>query len=209
MVKWDQILLKKGYHPEDPDQIVVNLAFILEKRGAERVLDLGCGAGRHLMCLAEKGFETHGADISERGLGLSKKRLKSRELEAEIIKCDMKALPYISSSFDAVICVQTIYHQKLRDIRETISEIYRILKRKGLLLANFHSRRSSKCGRGIEVEDGTFRQEGGPERGILHHFFNETELRELLRDFEVSLEAKEERIGDYLRSSFIVLAERI
>jgi ubiquinone/menaquinone biosynthesis C-methylase UbiE len=130
-------------------------------------------------------------------------------LEAEIIRCDMKALPCISSSFDAVICVQTIYHQTLSEIRETISEIYRILKREGLLLANFHSKRSSKSGRGIEVEDGTFRQEDGPERGILHHFFDETELRELLRDFEVSLEAKEERIGDYLRSCFMVLAERI
>jgi len=209
MVEWDQILLRKEYHPESPDRIVVDLISILARKKAERVLDLGCGAGRHAMYLAESGFKTYGADLSDTGLRLTKKRLESRKMEAEIIKCDMKSMPYIQSCFDAVVCVQTIYHQKLKGIQETVSEIHRILKEGGLLLANFHSKRSSKYGKGIEVEENTFMQENGPEKGVLHHFFDENELRELLGHFRVDVEVREKKVDRYLRSRFIVLAEKI
>jgi ubiquinone/menaquinone biosynthesis C-methylase UbiE len=209
MVEWDQILLRREYHPESPDRIVVDLISILARRRAQSVLDLGCGAGRHVMYLAESGFKTHGADLSDRGLKLTKKRLKSRKIDAEIIKCDMNSLPYIQSCFDAVVCVQTIYHQTLKGIQETVSEIHRILKKGGLLLANFHSKRSSKYGKGIEVEENTFMQENGPEKGVLHHFFDENELRALLGHFRVDFEVREKKVDSYLRSRFIVLAEKI
>jgi len=209
MVEWDQILLRKEYHPESPDRIVVELVSILARRRAQRVLDLGCGAGRHVTYLAESGFTTYGADLSDTGLKLTKKRLGSRKIDAEIIKCDMKSLPYIQSCFDAVVCVQTIYHQTLKGIRETVSEIHRIQKKGGLLLANFHSKRSSKYGKGMEVEEDTFKQENGPEKGVLHHFFEENELRELLGHFRVDVEVIEKKIGNYLQSRFIVLAEKI
>ncbi|UCE43960.1 MAG: methyltransferase domain-containing protein [Candidatus Bathyarchaeota archaeon] len=208
MVEWDQILLNKDYHLEYPDEMVVSLASILEERRAERVLDLGCGAGRHLLYLAENGFEAYGADISKTGLTLTRKRLESMRLEAEIKRCDMKSMPYINSCFDAVICVRTIYHQRLKDIQLTISEIHRVLRRRGLLLANFHSKRSSRYGTGIRAEEDTFIHEDGPEKGILHHFFNEEEIRELLMNFEVNLEAREKKIGAYLQSLLIVLAEK-
>jgi len=122
----------------------------------------------------------------------------------------MKSIPFIDSCFDAVICVWTIYHQKLKEIQETISEIQRVLKKNGLFLANFHSKRSSKYGKGIKVEENTFMQENGPEKGVLHHFVDENDLRELLRDLRiVDLEAKEKMIDNYLRSHLIVLAEKI
>jgi len=182
----------------------------LKDKNARRILDLGCGAGRHIIYLAEREFESYGADISETGLKLTKKRLKSRKLEAEIVKCDMKLIPYIDSCFDAVICVRSIYHQKLKEIQETISEIHRVLKKKSLLLANFHSKRSSKYGKGIKIEEDTFVQENGPEKGVLHHFVNENELNELLRNFRIAeLEAREKMIGSYLRSGFIVLTEKV
>ena len=37
----------------------------LEGNGARRVLDVGCGTGRHVGALLERGFEAHGADASE------------------------------------------------------------------------------------------------------------------------------------------------
>lgn len=209
MVKWNQILRRKEYSPEKPDEIVVNFVSILERRRAKRVLDLGCGAGRHVIYVARRGFDAYGADISETGLKLTKERLRNRKLKAEIMKCDMKLMPYINSYFDAVICVSAIYHQRLREIRETISGIHRVLKAKGLFLVNFHSVRSSKCGMGIRVEENTFMERNGPEKGILHHFVDENELQELLRRFKiVDLKVDEKLIRGYRQSHLIVLAEK-
>ncbi len=210
MTEWNHILRREEYRPENADELVINLTSTLKKRKAKTVLDLGCGAGRHVIYLAEHGFESYGADISVTALELTKKRLKSGKLEAAIIKCDMKSIPYIDCCFDAVICVQTIYHQRLEEIRKTISEIHRTLKKRGLFLANFHSRRSSKYGKGIEVEEDTFMQVNGPEKGVLHHFVDEENSRELLRNFRiVDLETREKMIGSYLRSRLIILAEKV
>ncbi len=208
MSEWDRILLRKEYDPESPDGIVVNFASILKKRGAERVLDLGCGAGRHTLYLAEQGFEAYGADISQTGLELTNRKLKTRKLGAGIIRCDIKAVPCMDSYFDAVVCVKTIYHQRLEEVRETLSEVYRVLKRGGKLLVNFHSKRSSKYGKGIRVEENTFMREEGPERGVLHHFVDQDELGQLLGGFRIQLRPRETMIDSYRRSLFIVLAEK-
>ena len=36
-----------------------------------RVLDLGCGAGRHLVYLAQQGFEMYGTDVDPHGLDVT------------------------------------------------------------------------------------------------------------------------------------------
>ncbi|MGD8505089.1 MAG: methyltransferase domain-containing protein [Candidatus Bathyarchaeota archaeon] len=209
MAQWNQILQRKDYTPENPDEIVVDFAAILERRETRRILDLGCGAGRHVIYLAKQGFQTCGADISETGLKLTNKRLSSRKLEAEIVKCDMKSTPFVNSCFDAVICMKAIYHQKLNGIQMTISEVNRVLKTNGLFLVDFHSIRSSKHGKGIRVEANTFLQENGAEEGVLHHFVDERELQELLENFRIiDLETREKTINSYQQSQVIVTSEK-
>jgi ubiquinone/menaquinone biosynthesis C-methylase UbiE len=211
MTEWDQILRRKDYSPKNPDEIVVNFVSIIENRKAEKVLDLGCGAGRHVIYLTKRGFETYGTDIAETGLKLTKRRLRKAKLEAAIVKSDMKFLPFICSCFDAAICVQTIYHQRLREIKETVSELHRVLRKKSLLLTNFHSKRSGKQRKGIEVEENTFAGERGPEKGVLHHLVDENEIHELFRDFRlVDLEIREKMTStSYRRSRYNVVSEKI
>jgi len=209
MAEWNHILKRKDYSPEKPAELVVNLMPVLKKKNAKRILDLGCGAGRHVIYLTERRFEVHGVDLSEVGIKITKERIKKRKLEAGLIKADMKSIPYIDSCFGAVICINTIYHQRKMEIQKTISEIYRVLRDNGLFLANFHSKKSSRYGKGIKVEEDTFMDEIGPERGILHHFVDEKELRRLLKDFrKIDLKTGEEKVNNYLRSRIIVTAEK-
>lgn len=186
MTEWNRILQEKSYSLEEPDQLVMDFAvFLRRKNKVGRVLDIGCGAGRHLIYMAKQGFEAHGIDISESGLNLAKRRLKRQNLEAQIIKCHMNFLPYIDYSFDAVICLHTIYHQKLKGMRETISEIHRILKKNGFIIINFLSKRTYKYGKGEKVEEDTFVDQEGTEKGVLHHFTDEEEIRNLFKDFYI------------------------
>ncbi len=210
MTEWNYILLRPEYAPEESDEILVKAVKLLRRRKALKVLDLGCGAGRHVVYMASQTFETYGVDTSETGLKRTKERLKAHGLEASLVRCDMKLPPFISSCFDVVICLNTIYHQRFMEIQQTMSEVHRILKNKGLFLVNFHSRRSHRYGKGIKVEENTFMDKNGPEKGVLHHFVDEDELKQLFRKFRIVKKRLNERmVKGYLRSRWEVLAEKL
>lgn len=207
MTEWDQILREERYSQEEPDEIVVNFVTLLQKRSKNaRVLDLGCGAGRHQVYMANQGFEAHGIDISGTGLKLTKEKLKSQNLEVYLVKCDMKKLPYTDSCFDAVISLHTIYHQKLEGIQETISEIQRILRKKRLSLINFLSKRTFRYGKGAEIEKNTFIDQEGVEKGVLHHFTDKEEMQRLFENFQiVDLKLSEKEVEGKLQSRWVLI----
>jgi ubiquinone/menaquinone biosynthesis C-methylase UbiE len=77
------------------EQEVAFLAGALGLRPGARVLDVGCGPGRHLRALAERGFEGVGLDISMAFL-----RLVSA---GAAVRADARRLPFPPKSFDAAI----------------------------------------------------------------------------------------------------------
>ena len=77
---------------------VADLAGRVPGLGAgRRVLDLGCGAGRHLRALRAAGARPVGADLSPDLLAEARRR-GARCL----IRCDTRALPFRDGAFDAV-----------------------------------------------------------------------------------------------------------
>jgi ubiquinone/menaquinone biosynthesis C-methylase UbiE len=208
VIEWNQILREKGYSREEPDETAVNFISLLKRRNKKlRVLDLGCGAGRHLVYVASQGIEAHGIDFSETGLNLTRERLKGQKLECYLVKCDMRSLPYIDSCFDAVISLHTIYHQKLWKIQKTILEIKRVSKKKSLVLINFLSKRTYSYGKGLEIEENTFINQEDAEKGIIHHFTDKEELKRLFVEFKiVDLKLVEQKIEGKLRSRLVLIA---
>jgi ubiquinone/menaquinone biosynthesis C-methylase UbiE len=206
VAEWDQILREEWYSREEPEEVVVDFARRLKgkKRGL-RVLDLGCGAGRHSVFFAGQGFEVHGADSSRTGLELTLERLETHGLRGHVLKCDMKRLPYVDSCFDAVMCLHAIYHQNPADIRRTISEITRVLRRGWFLLVNFLSRRTYSYGKGKKVGKDTFIGQEGVERGVMHHFVDEIEIRAFFRRLTIlRLNLTERNVQGKLQSRWIV-----
>ncbi|MGI9621535.1 MAG: class I SAM-dependent methyltransferase [Acidimicrobiales bacterium] len=64
-----------------------------------RVLDVGCGPGRHAYALARRGIQTHGVDISERFIELASANAPDG---ATFSRLDARALAY-RDEFDAAI----------------------------------------------------------------------------------------------------------
>ncbi len=75
----------------------------LELGPGSRVLDVGCGPGRHALALAERGIEIVGVDISQRFVDLARAEAASTGLDrATFVRLDARELPF-DGEFDAVI----------------------------------------------------------------------------------------------------------
>lgn len=94
---------------------------------AVNILDLGCGTGGMSMWLTGK--TVTGADISEKALQLAAKRgLKN------LVRCDAFELPFRASAFDAVTCLDLLYHKLVRDDAAVVGECARVLRPGGTLV---------------------------------------------------------------------------
>ena len=103
MVTWDELFRKGEFAPREPTWSVRRFAAVLAERGAKRVLDLGCGAGRHVVFLAREGFEVHGLDSSAEALRICQERLREAGLRATFVRADMREIPYPDGAFDACL----------------------------------------------------------------------------------------------------------
>lgn len=81
------------------EQEVGFLVEVLSLEPGMRVLDVGCGPGRHAHALGRRGIEVHGVDISERFVEVARRDAPSG---VTFERLDARALPF-DATFDAVI----------------------------------------------------------------------------------------------------------
>ena len=67
------------------DENVVAIAELLKSKRASRVLDFGCGTGRHTVYLAKTGFNVYGFDWSENAVAVATKELSRQGLNASVV----------------------------------------------------------------------------------------------------------------------------
>ena len=102
----------------------------------DRVLDLGCGEGRHVISLAcEPGIEAIGIDLGFGDLSTAKSRMQDcadyrhRDSSFLISQANGLSLPFADASFDHVICSEVLEH--IPDWEGVLAEISRVLKPSG------------------------------------------------------------------------------
>ncbi len=112
----------------------------LERVGARRVLDVGCGTGHHVRALLDAGLDAHGADPSPgmldraRGVVDDPDRLHRWGL-GEVLPPRLAAL----APFDAIVSLGNVWPQVTRrgDVDRALVAIRSLLRDDGLLLLAF------------------------------------------------------------------------
>jgi SAM-dependent methyltransferase len=69
-----------------------------------RVLDVGCGPGRHSLALARRGIAAHGVDLSGTFVELARAAAAAEALPATFAVADVRTLA-VDGEYDAVICL--------------------------------------------------------------------------------------------------------
>ncbi len=182
---WEAIYAREGRVFGEPFLGYSAVAQEFARSSCRRILDLGCGNGRHVVALVKDSFEVVGLDISSSGLRLTREWLKEEELEADLVAADFRqGLPFAGERFDGLLSTQVIHHAMIAEVRLAIGEIWRVLKKGGIAFVTVAGRTHENLVY-EEVEPGTFIPLSGTEKGLPHHIFSEADLRREFSAFQV------------------------
>jgi D-alanine-D-alanine ligase len=97
----------------------------------EKILDLCCGQGRHVLELKRRGFSNvEGYDRSQYLIRKARNRALKEDLKVRFREGDARKLPYSSDTFNVVTILGNSfgYFDSISDDRKVLEEIFRVLK---------------------------------------------------------------------------------
>ncbi len=111
MKQWYEELFENYGKQYDAEQFtqgtVGECDFIEQETGGDksiRILDIGCGTGRHSIELTKRGYKVVGIDLSESLLKRAREKAVEQNLQIDFQQNDARSLPF-SSEFDLAIMI--------------------------------------------------------------------------------------------------------
>jgi ubiquinone/menaquinone biosynthesis C-methylase UbiE len=183
------------------------------KRKVNRVLDLGCGNGRHAIYFAREGMEACGIDISSTAIEWAQDWAKREGFKIDFRVGNIAELPYPDQHFDVVVSHGVLDHMRMDEAKRAVAEVARVLTPKGLFYFDLKSADDTDFGVGEEADKNTFVVTDGFEKGLIQHFFTLDEIHELMGQLfrPIYVETHDYRLApDFTRmiSRWIIAAER-
>ena len=142
----------KKYYNQDPQkewdrldgfkyefEITKNMFGKYLKRG--KILDIGGGAGRYSLYLAELGYDVTLVDLSENNVSFALEKAKESGLKINAFQADAKNLDKLNlGEFDSILLMGPLYHLSSEEDRnKCVSEAKKHLKQGGIIFASFLS----------------------------------------------------------------------
>ena len=141
----EAVQVKRYLNPPADTAYRLEYAFHLlgDVRG-KTVLDLGCGSGKNLVALVERGAHVIGLDVSPELIAIAQQRLDKAGLKAIVRVGSAYETGLPDESVDVIFCINLIHHL---DIPTMLGEMLRLLKKAGRVIIQEPIRFSATYGR--------------------------------------------------------------
>jgi len=116
-------------------QLILNLTNLAV---GSRILDLACGAGRHSIAFAKKGYAVTGIDLSESLLDVGKNEAANQGVNVDFQKQDIRSVQ-VDGTFDLVLNIFTSfgYFENDEENLGIFTTAYRYLREGGCFVFDF------------------------------------------------------------------------
>ncbi len=153
---------------------------IAANSGRRRVLDLGCGIGRHVIFCHDMGLEAYGVDLSDEAVRVAREwagRQGFPEPEKRIVQGDIRHLPWDDEFFNYAVSHGVLDSMPFEIARAACVELARVMPINGMFYCDLISGDDSRHARefsGEEVVRTTH------EQGTIQLYFNLAKIQSMI-----------------------------
>lgn len=183
---WTEVFKKKKWESENilPTYNVICFEkYHLKKNKSSQILDVGCGTGANSIYLASKNNKVIGVDISSKAISACKRKVSNKDLNISFQVGSSTSLEFADSTFDAVFCDGVLYYNEKLDYLKSINEMYRVLKKNGILRVYTKSNRDSYAIESNKVSSNTYLVKKGYEKGMIIHCLPKKNVYKYFKNF--------------------------
>ncbi len=158
---------------------------VLKLKKNDKVLDLGCGNGRHTIELNKKGYDVDGLDFSSHLLSIAKKDAKQEGLNIDFYKQDFNKIN-LKTKYDKVFLFFPDF--RALNLNKLLEGVIGILNKGGLFLLDYDNvfrlvrylQKNPNSEFEFDFEKMEFNEKGEKGKGV--RYYISTELEKLFDD---------------------------
>lgn len=180
---WEDLHRDARFRPAYPSESVVRFVArrLRSEDGKLRVLDHGCGAGRHLRLIDDFGHVAFGCDLSVNGLRSARSQVQTPRLSC----ASMLGLTFRENSFDAAISFGALLYNDKDGFERSVEELAAAVKPGGWVLVVTRTDDDDRSAMGDEIEPGTvlLKDDSTNEAGMVMHFLTRSAIDRVFSPF--------------------------
>ena len=194
---WDKSYINKDNYMFYPNEDVIRFIskYITKRTGLKefnskydsldkiKVLDFGCGIGRHVRTLNEFNIDGYGFDLSSEAINIAKQNFQELgllSLVEKVIVADIVKLPYEDKYFNFMLSHGVLDSMPYSIAKDGLLELSRCLKDNGRIYFDLISEIGYDCSGSFEK---TIQE--NHEHNTIQTYFNEDRINDLIKDIFV------------------------
>ena len=173
-----------------------------EKPEEVKVLDLGCGIGRHVVFFEKMGIDAFGIDLSIEAINIAKEWAKIEKInkfQHKLVQGDVTNLPWNNQTFHYIVSHGVLDSMPFENAKKAMIEAHRVLKMGGLFYMDVISGDDSSHYREYSGEEIVKMEH---EKDTVQSYFNYSKIQELVKGTFTIEECKIIRQEDCISSGY-------